>query len=96
MYRGFNGMGYGYGYSGFPWGALAIGLGFAVVVAGIIYIVVKIGKNGAALGSKGGNEIPASTQDFPASKALEILAERFARGEIDGETYQAMKREMLG
>ncbi len=95
MYRGFNGMGYGYGYSGFPWGALAIGLGFAVVVAGIIYIVVKIGKNGAALGGKGGGA-SAAAPEIPFAKGLEILAERFARGEIDGETYQAMKREMLG
>lgn len=97
MYRGFNG--YGYGYAGFPWGWLVMGIALFVVVAGIVYIAVKIGKTKTSrIGKSEDDDIPSGSTIVPDSsfsqKAMEILAERFAKGEIDAETYKAMKLEL--
>ena len=99
MYRGFNG--YGYGYAGFPWGWLVIGIALFVVVAGIVYIAVKIGKTKTSrIGKSEDDGVPSGStivSDSSSShRALEILAERFAKGEIDGEIYRAMKQELQG
>ena len=99
MYRGFNG--YGYGYAGFPWGWLVLGIALFVVVAGIVYIAVKIGKTkNSRIGKHEDDGAPSGSTILPDSssgqKALEILAERNARGEIDVETYRAMKQELQG
>ncbi len=99
MYRGFNG--YGYGYAGFPWGWLVMGIALFVVVAGIVYIAVKIGKTKTSRIEKSEDDgVPSGPAIVPDSsssqRALEILAERFAKGEIDAETYRAMKQELQG
>lgn len=99
MYRGFNG--YGYGYAGFPWGWLVMGIALFVVVAGIVYIAVKIGKTKTSrIGKSEDDSVLAGSALVPNSsssqRALEILAERYAKGEIDAETYRAMKQELQG
>lgn len=43
------------------------------------------------LGSSGGKDKKANSQN----NALDILHERYARGEIDRESYQEMKRDIL-
>ena len=97
MYRGYNG--FGYGYAGFPWGWLVIGIALFVVVAGIVYIAVKLGKSKSPRAVKlasSGAEVAGldKPNTFDNTKGLEILAERYARGEIDAETYKAMKQEL--
>jgi putative membrane protein len=84
MYRGFNGGGWahpGYGF-GFPWGAIVM----AAIVIGLVVLAVvalrRRGKNGAVV------EASASQQ------GMLILTERFARGEIDSETFRSMKAEL--
>ncbi len=99
MYRGFNG--YGYGYAGFPWGWLVLGIALFVVAAGIVYIAVKLGKTkNSRIDKREDDGAPSGSTILPDSssgqKALEILAERYARGEIDAETYRAMKQELQG
>lgn len=97
MYRGFNG--YGYGYAGFPWGWLVLGIALFVVVAGIVYIAIKVGRTkNSRIGKHEDDGAPSGPTIIPDSssgqKALEILAERYAKGEIDAETYRAMKQEL--
>ena len=88
MYHGMYGFGQGYGgtgYFGFPWLHFVFGLAFmALVIIGIIGIfrLAKGGKSGLSDGS-----------DLHA-RALDIMVERYARGEIDAETFRAMKAEI--
>ncbi len=76
-----GGLGAGpYGF-GFPWGGLAMN---AVVVALAIFAIIafiRSGRNGKDSGD-------------PRERGLEILVERYARGEIDAETFKAMKIEL--
>jgi len=84
MYRGFNGGGWahpGYGF-GFPWGAIAMG---ALVIGLIVFGVVALRRRGNA-----GLAGPASA----SQQGMLILTERFARGEIDTETFRSMKAEL--
>lgn len=88
---GFGGRGYmmphafGYGgYSGFfPFLGifkLLIGLGLLIL---IVYLLIKASKGGFKTGSESG-------------KALEILKERYAKGELTEEEFKSMKKELLG
>jgi len=83
MYRGFNG---GFDGAGFPvwahWGGIGMGvLLIAAVVLGIVAVVRT--KNSRSIGA-GDAE----------GRGLEILTERFARGEIDADTFRSMKAEL--
>jgi uncharacterized membrane protein len=84
MYHGWNGGGWARGgYAlGFPWGGLVMGLiGIAIIVL-LIVLIVRSGANRKPnlLDSK--------------EKGIDILIERYTRGEIDGETFKAMKAEL--
>lgn len=67
---------------GMSWGGwLFMGLFWLVLLGMIFYLVVRLlprGGSGAGIGGQGAPETPE-----------EILDRRFARGEIDVETYQA-------
>ena len=88
MYHGMYGFGQGYagnGTFGFPWFHLIFGLIFlALVVVGMISIIrmAKSGKTGLSQG------------DDLHARAVDIMVERFARGEIDAETFRSMKAEI--
>ena len=75
--------GYGFGMSG-PWG-FGMGFGFIVpllilgLVVWAIVSLVRARTGGAGEGRDG---------------ALAILRERFAKGELDSETFQRMRREL--
>jgi uncharacterized membrane protein len=76
-----------------------VGIALFVVVAGIIYIAVKLGKGkNSRINKVEESGTPAGSMIIPDSSsnqnALAILAERFAKGEIDAETYRAMKQEL--
>ncbi|MBS3908541.1 MAG: SHOCT domain-containing protein [Actinobacteria bacterium] len=58
---------------------------WGLFIAGIVYLVKVLGGSGTAPAREpGGN------------KALDILKERYARGEIDTEEYTTKKRELEG
>lgn len=86
-YRGFGGCGfmpYTFGYGDFfPF----LGLLKLIVALGllalIVYLVVKVSKKQTEGGSESG-------------KALEILKERYARGELTEEEFTKMKKTLLG
>lgn len=79
--HGFNGMGYGMNWGmGFGW---IIGLALLVLV---VWAIVKIVNN---------NNINHSTTENNQKTALEILKERFAKGEINKEEFEEKKRVLL-
>jgi putative membrane protein len=81
MMRAWNGFGLAHrGYElGFPWGGLVLCLLFAALAILVVVLLVRQARAGRLEG---------------VSKALEIAAERFARGEIDAEAYKAIKAEL--
>jgi putative membrane protein len=84
MYRGYNGgwASGGYGF-GFPWFGIVAGILFLALIGLVVYMVLrlrKIERTSAAV------HVNASVP-----RSIEILDERFARGEIDAETYRTMK-----
>jgi len=56
---------------------------WALVIAGIVLAVRALSGTGTAIGS--------STE---RGRAMEILQERYARGEIDKEEYESKKRDL--
>ena len=86
MHYGWNGWApgaYGLGaHLGFPWGGIVMLLLFLVLVGLVIFAMLRLSKSRGTETKKVG----------PA--ALDILSERFARGEIDAESYRAMKEEL--
>ncbi|NLJ47176.1 MAG: SHOCT domain-containing protein [Treponema sp.] len=81
MYHGFytNGWLAGAGAFGAPWGGWLLVLAVAAAAAFAIAAFIRSGRT-------------AARRDRPS--ALEILTERFARGEIDAETFRALKSEL--
>ncbi len=90
MFRGMYGYGYGQGFMGneafgFPWLHLIFGLIFVALVVGGIILAIRVAKGGKTGLAKG---------EADYSHALDILGERFARGEIDAETFRGMRAEL--
>ncbi|HET9017682.1 MAG TPA: SHOCT domain-containing protein [Thermomicrobiaceae bacterium] len=75
-------MGYGYGASSW-WGIVMLAF-WAVVIAGIALLVVWLVRQSR------GRQATADGDD----RALTILRERFARGEIDAAQYEQMRRTL--
>ncbi|NJE76143.1 hypothetical protein E3E37_04295 [Thermococcus sp. ES12] len=74
----------GFGYFGI-FGAIFMLLFWVLIIAGVVWFVkwlVEQGSGGSAGTSK--------------RRALEILDEKYARGEIDDEEYERRKRKLLG
>ena len=88
--RGIHGYGMNYGYGGMeghfaPWGAILMGLLFVALIVVAIIALVRL--------SKAAHHGAASVS-ADLGPALALLAERFAKGEIDAETYRSMKGEL--
>ena len=78
--------GYGTGMGG-GWG-LGMGLGWIipiVVIGLVVWAIVAITRSRSG-GSSG--------EGAAADRSLAILKERYARGELDSETYQRMRNEL--
>jgi uncharacterized membrane protein len=90
MMYGLHGAGWaGSGYvPGFAWGGLFLVALAIAVVALLVVLVVKISRGGRP--QAGSAIAPAAA----SGKAFEILAERFARGEIDAEAFRSMRAEL--
>lgn len=61
---------------------------WGLFIAGIVYLI-KVLSSGGTAPSQGAGAVGGS-------KALDILKERYARGEIDTEEFTAKKRELEG
>lgn len=73
----------GYGFGGFGWGGMIIGLILAVVfIVGLVFLILW------AVRRAGGNVQPGT--HLPVGQpAIEIVKARYAKGEITREEYQA-------
>ncbi len=72
------------GWSGFGFGWLWMVLWWALIIAGIVALVRWLGASSSA----------SSGDAATGRKALDILKERYARGELDRETYEQMRRDL--
>jgi putative membrane protein len=82
MMHGWNGAwGPGAYAYGFPWGGLLVS---AVLIALVVFAVIAFVRSGRA------GKVPGD----PRERGLEILIERYARGEIDADTFKSMKAEV--
>jgi putative membrane protein len=78
-------MMYGYGWGGMGWGMLLFWGLFIVLVVAVV----------RGLGNRGGNDAPtAPPPPAPGASALDILAQRYARGEIDREEFEQKRRDL--
>jgi putative membrane protein len=66
------------------------GIGLIMIIFWVIVVVAVILLISGAVSSRH----PLERDDGPVS-ALEILKQRYARGEIDQQTFEAMKQELL-
>lgn len=82
-YDGWHPMMGGWGMGGFGWIFTILFWGFAIAL--IVYLVRLLFRNTGGEGDK----------TRTRSGALDILDERYARGEIDKSQYEAMKRDIL-
>lgn len=74
--------GYGYNYGDFHWlGALGMIIWWALIISLIVYLVKWIGH-----GTK--------EHRSHSSNAMEILKERYAKGEIDRKDFEEKKKDL--
>lgn len=76
----------GYGL-GFPWGGLVMGVVILVILGLAIFAIVRLARHGGVAAA-----LPVGQAGN--GRALEILSERFAKGEVDAETFRSMKAEL--
>ncbi|MHB8962352.1 MAG: SHOCT domain-containing protein [Saccharofermentanales bacterium] len=81
-------MGFGYGYG---WVLMLVG---GLIVIGIIALIIYALVRGTTVSGKSGSTTPTETQQENVSRALSVLAERYARGEITDEEYKQKKIEI--
>jgi uncharacterized membrane protein len=80
MYRNWN-VG-GFPAFGFPWGSLIMGILFVAFMATVVVAVIRMMK------------AVKLNREAVTGRSIEILSERFARGEIDAGAYRSMKAEL--
>lgn len=88
MMGGWGGWG-GYGLFGF-----AIGLVFWVALAVGIVLVVRWLVQASNQGRVGGGAPQADAGATPRQSALEIVGERYARGEISKDEFEQIKKDL--
>ena len=84
MGPGMMGQGYGYGY-GFNWLGAIVRIIVFLIFLGLIAFGVYYFLGGGR---------PTPSGPMPSSRALEILKERYAKGEITKEEYERVRQEL--
>lgn len=83
-------MGWGWGGYGFGWWGIVMGivmlLFWVLIIGGVVWLVVSLLRQGG----------PGALGPRPRGGALDILRERYARGEITREQYEQMRRDIEG
>jgi len=89
---GWDGPGLGWG----GWLLMSLGMVlFWALVIGLLVAFLRAGRDGW-LGPRDGRRSERRDGSTTASSAEEVLAERYARGEIDGEEYQRRLEVLRG
>ncbi|MFF4580177.1 SHOCT domain-containing protein [Streptomyces sp. NPDC001389] len=76
----------GWGWGGWFFVAIVMVLFWALVIAGIVVLVRYLA--GGHHGHQGGPPPPSGEPGWGSRRAEDLLAERFARGEIDEDEYK--------
>lgn len=72
---------------GFGFGGTVVTIGLLLIVGSIIYLLYKSARRASP--------VKAEVYEEPVGRALEILSERFAAGEISEAEYLARKKQIL-
>ncbi len=75
----------GFGYGGMMFGGFFMLAFWVLVIVGVIWLVLTLTRSGQSVVSS------SST-----AKPIDVLRERYAKGEITKEQYEEMKRELGG
>jgi putative membrane protein len=81
--------GFGFGWGGMIFGGLLTLLFWGVVIALIVFVVRALSRSGSGQAAPSAGS-PAQTPD----RALEILRERYARGEISKDEFNSMRQDL--
>lgn len=68
-----------------PWWGIVMGIVWILVAVGVIFLLVSLLRVGQTRQTAGGP---------PEDRALQILRERYARGELTEEQYDAMRHKL--
>lgn len=79
----------GYGYDGGTWWWIPMALMMVAFWGGLIWLGVALIHRNDRSTHQGTPSVPVSPS--PTNRAASILAERFAKGEIDAEEYTSRK-----
>jgi len=84
MWGGMGGYGYGWdgGWLGMGIGMIGMLLFWVLIILGIVVLVKWLARSLSSAGAP------------PAKTALDIVKERYARGEIDKEEFEQKKRDL--
>lgn len=80
MWPGMMGGNYNQGYS--PWWGIVMFLFWALVIGGVAFLITRLVRQ------------DSQTRSGGADSPLEILKQRYARGEITREQYQQMRGDL--
>lgn len=84
-------MGFGHpGYMGWGWWGLLGPLLMLLFWVGVAFVIAALARGGLALRPRA--TPPLAPPARPADRALTILSERYARGEIDSTEYEERRR----
>jgi putative membrane protein len=86
-------MGHGYGGHG-DWGWGLLGALLPLLFWGGLLLTLALAVRGGLPGRLGG-QLPPTPANRPVDRALAILRERYARGEIDSTEYEERRRWLL-
>jgi uncharacterized membrane protein len=85
MYRGFNdGWAHGAYTFGFPWGAIVMGIFILALIALVIFLAMRTRK------------LQAPILNDSIDRGIDILIDRYTRGEIDADKFREMKEVLDG
>ncbi|HEY5629581.1 MAG TPA: SHOCT domain-containing protein [Candidatus Limnocylindrales bacterium] len=92
-HMGFDG---GFGIAAIVWLVVMVAF-WALVIVGLVYLVrwlIRADRNSRLPGGSGGLAGPDGPTGIPSSEPLEILRQRYARGEIDEEEYERRRKTL--
>ena len=81
--------GFGFGWGGMIFGGLLMLLFWGVVIALVVFAVRALTRSGSGRTTPSAGS-PTQTRD----QALEILRERYARGEISKDEFNSMRQDL--
>ena len=81
--------GFGFGWGGMIFGGLLTLLFWGVIIALIFFVVRALSRSGSGQAAP-----PAGSPGQAPDRALEILRERYARGEISKDEFNSMRQDL--